>query len=123
MTEPGTDNLLATVSLANAEDSGVSALQAAKIQNSWATLGGRERAAILRQAASILERDCESIALVLVRESGSILPMAQMEVRESIELLHAAAAPAIAPRGEVLSNPPGRLSYARRVPRGVIGII
>ncbi len=30
---------------------------------------------------------------------------------------------ALGSRGEVLSNPPGRLSYARRIPRGVVGVI
>ena len=59
--------------------------------------------------------------MVIARETGGIVPKGQHEVRETAALLHYAAGLAISSRGEVLSNPPGRLSYARRIPRGVVG--
>jgi hypothetical protein len=46
-----------------------------------------------------------------------------MKVREAIAILHTAAALALQSRGEVLQSPVGRLSYARWVPRGVVGVI
>jgi benzaldehyde dehydrogenase (NAD) len=59
----------------------------------------------------------------VARETGGIPNKGQHEIKEAIALLHAAAALAIAPRGEVLQSPSGCLSYARRVPRGVVGVI
>ena len=121
--EPGTGKKMAQVGFANASDIEKAAALASNAQKVWATMGGRERAALLRRAAGIMERDFESIAKLVAKESGGILPKGQHEAREAAAILHTAAALALSPRGEVLSNPPGRLSYARRVPRGVVGII
>ena len=123
VTEPATGQLLAQVGFAPAADVEAAAVAAAAAQKSWAVLGARERAAILRKAAELLEHDAGMLALLVARETGGILPKGQHEVREAVAILHGAAALAIQPRGEVLSNPPGRLSYARRVPRGVVGVI
>lgn len=121
--EPANGKSLGKVGFGNAQDIDNACRAAAKAQPAWAVLGARERAAILRKAAELLERDAGMLALLIARETGGILPKGQHEVREAAAILHGAAALAIQPRGEVLSNPPGRLSYARRVPRGVIGVI
>jgi benzaldehyde dehydrogenase (NAD) len=115
--------VLGEVGHANAADIEVAAQQAAVAQKSWAMVSERERAAILRGAAALLERDAPALAMLVARESGGILPKGQHELREAAAILHQAAGLAMQPRGEVLSNRPGRLSYARRVPRGVVGII
>ena len=65
----------------------------------------------------------DPLALLIARETGGIVPKGQHEVREAAALLQHAASLCSAPRGEVLANPPGRLSYARRIPRGVVGVI
>ncbi len=121
--EPATGRVLAEAGYANAADIEIAAGQAAIAQKSWASVSDRERAAILRRAAALLERDAPALSMILASESGSILPKGQHELREAVAILHNAAALALQPRGEVLSNPPGRLSYARRVPRGVVGVI
>jgi len=121
--EPATGKGLAVVGVGNAADIEVAAARAAQAQKSWAMVGERERAAILRAAATQLEEDAAALSMIVARESGGILPKGQHELREAIAILHSAAGLALQPRGEVLSNPPGRLSYARRVPRGVVGVI
>lgn len=121
--EPATGATLATTGFANAVDIEHAAAAAAAAQPAWAALAPRERAQILRRAADILEKDAEPLAMIVARETGGILPKGQHEVRETAAILQTAAALALSPRGEVLANPPGRLSYARRIPRGVIGVI
>src|SRR6185312_10889627 len=121
--EPATGKVLAVAGLGNAADIEVAASRAALAQKSWASRGERERAAILRAAALQLEQDAAALSVLVARESGGILPKGQHELREAIAILHNAAGLALQPRGEVLSNTPGRLSYARRVPRGVVGVI
>jgi benzaldehyde dehydrogenase (NAD) len=114
---------LAKVGFASAADIDAAAIAAAAAQKSWAVVDARARAAILLKAATLLDQDAGELALLIARETGGILPKGQHEVREAAAILRGAAALAIQPRGEVLSNPPGRLSYARRVPRGVVGVI
>jgi benzaldehyde dehydrogenase (NAD) len=121
--EPGTGQPMARAGFGTASDIDAAALAAAGVQKSWAGMSGRDKGAILRKAAHILERDFDALAVLVARETGGILPKGQHEVREAAALLYSAAGLASAPRGEVLANPPGRLSYARRVARGVVGII
>jgi benzaldehyde dehydrogenase (NAD) len=121
--DPASGEGLGEVGYGNAGDIERAAQQAANAQKAWAMVSERQRAAILRNAASLLERDAPALSMLVARESGGILPKGQHEVREAVAILHNAASLAIQPRGEVLSNPPGRLSYARRVPRGVVGVI
>jgi benzaldehyde dehydrogenase (NAD) len=123
VTEPATGQVLAKIGLATAADAEAAAVGAAAAQKAWAVTEARQMAAILRKAAELLEHDAGALALLVARETGGILPKGQHEVREAAAILHGAAALAMQPRGEVLSNPPGRLSYARRVPRGVVGVI
>ncbi len=121
--EPATGKPLCNVGFADASDIEACAAAAAAAQSSWSALDGRSRAAILRRAATLLEQDMDALALLIARETGGIVPKGQHEVREAAALLQHAAGLCSAPRGEVLANPPGRLSYARRIPRGVVGVI
>jgi benzaldehyde dehydrogenase (NAD) len=121
--EPATGQILGEVGYANTPDIEAAAQHAAVAQKSWAAVSERKRAAILQQAAAVLERDSAALSMLVARESGGILPKGQHELREAVAILNRAAALALQPHGEVLSNPPGRLSYARRVPRGVVGVI
>jgi benzaldehyde dehydrogenase (NAD) len=121
--EPATGTALTDVGLANAGDVRAACQAAAKAQPGWAAVPARERAEIFRRAAAALQEHFDELASYISRETGGILPKGQHEVRETIVILHAAAALAMQSRGEVLQSPPGRLSYARRVPRGVVGVI
>ena len=121
--EPATGKALSRVGLANPADIELAARAAAAAQPAWAAMPPRDRADILRRAAGYFEQNSEEIAAYVARETGGILPKAQHEVREVVAQLHVAAALVLQPQGVVLPSTPGRLSYARRVPLGVVGVI
>ncbi len=121
--EPATGERMAEVGLASAADVRRAAKAACQAQRAWAAMPFLERAAIFRRAVTVLEREQEALASWIVRETGGILPKAQFEVGSVINLLHEAAAMLTQPRGLILPSNEGTLSYARRVPHGVVGVI
>lgn len=123
VTEPATGKVLGTVGIASAADMQAAIGRAAKAQGAWAAQGPRERAAVFHRAASIFEQHFDELALAIARETGAILPKGQHEVREAITLCHLAAGLPMQAQGQVLPSTPGRLSIARRVPHGVVGVI
>ncbi len=121
--EPASGKVLCKVGAATAQDVAAACERAAQSQREWAKVAPRERAEILRNAAAALQQDFDPLAGIVARETGGILPKGLHEIKETIALLHTAAALALQPRGEILQSPSPSLSLARRVPRGVIGII
>ena len=121
--EPATGELLMRSATADAADIAKASRDAALAQPAWAALGPRERAAIFRKAADVAERSFAELALYVARETGAALFKGQHEVREAIVLLHQAAGMLSQAHGAVLPSAAGRLSYARRLPHGVIGVI
>ncbi|MBV8897493.1 MAG: benzaldehyde dehydrogenase [Acidobacteriaceae bacterium] len=121
--EPATGQLLTSVGAATAEHASKAAHGAAERQKHWAVVPPRQKAEILRRAAAIFERDAERMAQFIVRETGGILPKAQHEVREAAMILHMASNLSLQPHGQVLPSQPNRISLARRVPLGVVGVI
>lgn len=123
VSEPATGEHLADVALASAADVRRAAKLAREAQRAWAAMPFLERAAIFRRAVTVLEREQEALADWIVRETGGIKPKALFEVSSVINLLHEAAAMLTQPRGLILPSNEGTLSYARRVPHGVVGVI
>lgn len=123
ITEPATGSILAEGGLANATDIGDAARRASEKQKEWIASGPRERAAIFRKAADILQSNLPELAEWIVRETGAVRLKGEHEVREGIELLNIAASMCLDDQGIVLPSTPGRLSYAKRVPLGVVGVI
>ncbi|WP_434657731.1 benzaldehyde dehydrogenase [Pseudomonas sp. R3-56] len=121
--EPATGEALMRSASADAADIAKASRDAALAQPAWAALGPRERAAIFRKAADVAERSFAELALYVARETGAALFKGQHEVREAIVLLHQAAGMLSQAHGVVLPSEAGRLSYARRLPHGVIGVI
>jgi benzaldehyde dehydrogenase (NAD) len=122
--EKATDELLATVGLADATDVAEAAERAALAQPEWAATSFEERAAILRRAAALLEDRTPSVIDWLVRETGEIRARATHETRISVGELREASALAGQPFGELLpTTERGRMSFAQRVPIGVVGAI
>lgn len=121
--EPATGKVLGTAGIANAEDVASAAQAAAKAQFDWARVPGPERGAIVRRAAQLLEQHAEEFITTGMRECGAIRGKAENEVQGSIGELHEAAGLGTRPYGELLPAPSSALSFARRVPMGVIGII
>lgn len=121
--EPATGRTLGSVGIANAADVAAAVQQAAAVQPAWAAMPPRERAAVFHRAAALFQQHFDELALYVTRESGAILPKGQHEVREAITICHLAAAMPLQSQGQVLPSVPGRLSIAKRVPHGVVGVI
>jgi benzaldehyde dehydrogenase (NAD) len=97
---------------------------AAQAQVEWAALPYHQRAAVLRKAGQLfLEHEAE-IHEWLMRESGAIRPFAEFQTRVvAAEEFWEAAALASHSYGELLRSNQQRLSMARRLPVGVVGVI
>ncbi|MBT0962951.1 benzaldehyde dehydrogenase [Denitromonas sp. IR12] len=121
--EPATGDVLTEVGMANAADISIACRSASDAQAAWAATDPREKSRIFLAAAAAIEADKDALARYIARETGGILPKAEHEVREAVFILQRAAAMAIDSQGLVLPSGPGRLSYARRVPHGVVGVI
>jgi len=121
--EPATGQVLLKVGAASARDVASAAEIAQTAQQAWADLNPRNRSAIFHRAAAAFERDQEEIACFISRETGSLLLKAQLEVREAIAILYAAANMPLQSQGHVLPQISGRFNFARRVPLGVAGVI
>jgi benzaldehyde dehydrogenase (NAD) len=121
--EPATGATLGHTGKANAADIAHAAASARAAQRAWAASDYKERAAIFRCAATLLERHHDELAVWIARETGGIMPKAQLELREGAAHLREAAAMLTQPQGQLLAAPHGQLSIARRVPHGVVGVI
>jgi benzaldehyde dehydrogenase (NAD) len=99
------------------------AAEARSLQPGWAATPYEQRAAILRKAAALLEENQLEIMYWIMRETGGIGPKAGFEIHLVANILHRSAAMVTEPQGLLLPTDPGRISMARRVPRGVVGVI
>ncbi|MFJ6572425.1 aldehyde dehydrogenase family protein [Streptomyces sp. NPDC091292] len=123
VTEPATGDTLGTVTLASPPDVTAAAEAGAGAQPSWAGLPHFERAAVLRAAGDLFTAHADELREWLVRESGSIPGKADFELHVAAQECYEAAALASRPAGQVLPSEAPRLSYTRRVPVGVVGVI
>jgi len=121
--EPATGKVLTEVGIADAEDVREAARTARAAQGQWAATPADQRAAVLRRAAQLLEAHGEALRPWIMRETGGIAPKADKEIQFATEILIEAAAIATQPPGLMLPSGPKRMSFARRVPHGVVGVI
>lgn len=123
VTEPATGDTLGTVTLAGAEDVAAATEAARAAQTEWARLPHFMRAAVLRKAGDLFAAHADELREWLVRESGSIAGKADFELHVASQECYEAAALASRPAGHILPSEAPRLSYTRRVPVGVVGVI
>ncbi|MER5213828.1 benzaldehyde dehydrogenase [Streptomyces sp. NPDC002838] len=123
VTEPATGDTLGTVTLAAAEDVDKAARVARTAQTEWARVPHFVRAGVLRKAGDLFAAHADELREWLVRESGSIPGKADFELHVAAQECYEAAALASRPAGQVLPTEAPRLSYTRRVPVGVVGVI
>jgi benzaldehyde dehydrogenase (NAD) len=121
--EPATGLPLTRCGRAVPADVASAAQMAAAAQPAWAAMAPRERAGVFHRAAALLQQHFDELALHVTRETGAILPKGQHEIREAVAFCQVAAAMPIQAQGQVLPSATGRLSIARRVPHGVVGVI
>ena len=87
-----------------------------------------ERAALLRRAAALIERDAKGLAELMTRETGKAIKDSEAEIRRSLETLLLAAEEAIRIEGRhvPLDGSPmgaGKLAVLMRFPVGVVAAI
>ncbi|MFM9369915.1 benzaldehyde dehydrogenase [Streptomyces sp. Da 82-17] len=123
VTEPATGEELGTVGLADGDDVTAAAEAAEAAQRAWAAIPHFERAAVLRRAGDLFAAHADELRAWLVRESGSVPGKADFELHVAAQECYEAAALASRPTGQVLPSEAPRLSYTRRVPVGVTGVI
>src|SRR5262249_27674714 len=99
------------------------AAAAARAQRGWAATSFEERAAVLRRAGLLFEEHAAEIEGWIVRETGAIPPKAGLETHIAAQECFEASALASHPLGDILPTAKQRLSLARRVPAGVVGVI
>jgi benzaldehyde dehydrogenase (NAD) len=122
--EPATGRTLGRVGAATPADLHKAAERAAQAQREWAALTYDRRAEVLRRAAQLFVEHEAEIQDWLIRESGAIRPFAGFQTRAvAAEECWEAAALAAHPYGQLLRSNQPRLSMARRLPAGVVGVI
>jgi benzaldehyde dehydrogenase (NAD) len=121
--EPATGKQLATVGLADPSDIARAAAAAKQAQPEWAATDFQQRAAIMRRAGEIIEENAEEIQWWIIRESGGIVPKAQLETHVAAQECFEASALPSRPFGQLLRSEQPRFSLERRVPSGVVGVI
>src|SRR5450755_4121806 len=121
--EPATGAEIGRVGIAAPADVAAASAAAAAAQPAWAALPYTERAAILRRAGDIWKANAEEIEGWNIRESGKIVPAAQFETHVATEEVYEAATLPSRPYGDLLPAESPHLSWAERVPVGVVGVI
>ena len=121
--EPATGDTLGTMGLATPADVAAAAARAKEAQVAWVGTPYEERAAVLRRAGDLLNAHAGEIKEWLARETGAIQPFGGFQVHTSAAECYEASALPSHPYGELLRTGLPRLSFARRIPAGVVGVI
>lgn len=121
--EVATGERLGKIGYASAIDIANAAQRAKDVQKQWWALSYQERQAVFEKAVQIFSENQTEVIEWLIKESGSLQLKASFEVSVSIQLLkHCIGLPA-SEQGTLLPTQPGKLSIAKRVPLGVVGVI
>ncbi|GAA3743351.1 benzaldehyde dehydrogenase (NAD) [Spinactinospora alkalitolerans] len=120
---PATGERISSVSSANKGDLDRAVESARAAQQEWAELPYGKRAAVLLNAMQLLREKPDRLAHWLIHEAGSGQGKAAFEVGLVTGELQESAALASHPYGEMLRSVKPRMSVARRVPAGVVGVI
>jgi benzaldehyde dehydrogenase (NAD) len=121
--EPATGDQLGEIGQASTDDVRQAASRAAEAQRDWSRVPFTERARVLRRAGMFWEQYAADVQPWLIREAGSTSPKAGFELHVAANECFEAAALATRPYGQLLRSEDPRLSLARRLPVGVVGVI
>jgi benzaldehyde dehydrogenase (NAD) len=121
--EPATGTELGRTGRAGVDDVATAAASAAEAQREWAALPHTQRAAVLRRAGDLFTEHADELAGWNVREVGAVPGMAGFALHVAAEECYASAGLPGAPLGELIPSEQPRLSMAKRVPVGVVGVI
>ncbi|GAB3520236.1 benzaldehyde dehydrogenase [Arthrobacter monumenti] len=121
--EPATGETIGSFGVASASDVAKAAGQAKDAQLKWQATSFEEKAAIFRKAGSLIEEHADVAMHWLIREAGSGQGKAGFEAHLVANEFYSAAAMVEVPYGQLLRTGKPRLSFARRLPAGTVGVI
>jgi benzaldehyde dehydrogenase (NAD) len=121
--EPATGAQLGTIGLAGPDDVAIAANAAAAAQRAWAAAPYPQRAAVLRRAGDLWAEHAEELTGWIVRETGGLQPKGAFELQVAAQECYEAATLPSHPYGSLLPSAEPRLSWAQRVPVGVVGVV
>ncbi|MGI5336951.1 aldehyde dehydrogenase family protein [Streptomyces sp. CA-181903] len=119
---PATEEVVATVPAATAEDVDAAVRRAAGAQRGWAALAPGDRARLLRRFAGVVDAHLEELALLEVREAGHPVGGARWEAGNVRDLLDYAAGGVERLTGRQIPVA-GGLDVTFHEPLGVVGVI
>ncbi|MFJ6377942.1 aldehyde dehydrogenase family protein [Pseudarthrobacter oxydans] len=124
VTNPYDDSVVASIQQANKQDLDDAYRAAEAAQKDWAAQSPVARRQVILRAAQILEERREEIVQWLVKESGSTVGKAEVEVSLAAGItLEASSFPTRVYGRIVESNNPGKELRVYRRPIGVVGVI
>ena len=112
VTNPATEEVLAEVPCASAQDLDDALASAASASTGWRITSAQERSAILKRAAQLLRERAPGIAMRMTLEQGKTLPESQLEVMLSAETFDWYAAEALRANGRMM---PARTRHGRQM--------
>ncbi|MFF3419480.1 aldehyde dehydrogenase family protein [Streptomyces sp. NPDC002698] len=122
MLDPATEEVVATVPAATAQDVADAVVRAGRAQAGWAALAPADRARLLRRFAAVVDGHIEELARLEVREAGHTLGNARWEAGNVRDLLDYAAGGVERLTGRQIPVP-GGLDITLLEPLGVVGVI
>ncbi|MGQ0830613.1 MAG: NAD-dependent succinate-semialdehyde dehydrogenase [Microthrixaceae bacterium] len=105
--DPGTEETIATVASAGADDARAAAAAAAAAQPGWAATPPRQRAEVLRRAWELLTERADALARLITLENGKVLAEARGEIIYAAEFFRWFSEEAVRLRGEIGTAPAG----------------
>ncbi|GAA0607631.1 aldehyde dehydrogenase family protein [Streptomyces crystallinus] len=119
---PATEEVIATVPAATAQDVDAAVARAARAQTTWAALAPADRARLLRRFAAAVDEHVEELARLEVREAGHTVGNARWEAGNVRDLLDYAAGGVERLTGRQIPVA-GGLDITLLEPLGVVGVI
>ncbi|MGV2919147.1 aldehyde dehydrogenase family protein [Streptomyces alfalfae] len=119
---PATEEVVATVPAATAQDVDAAVARAARAQERWAAAAPADRARLLRRFAARVDDHLEDLARLEVREAGHLIGNARWEAGNVRDLLDFSAGGAERLSGRQIPVP-GGLNVTVLEPLGVVGVI
>lgn len=120
---PATGETIGSYGVGSTDDLAHAVEKGREAQREWMAMPYPERAAVLRRAGQLIEDHTDTLSDWLVREAGSGRGKAAFEASLVSGEYFSATAVVEAPYGELLRTRAPRLSMARRLPVGVVGVI
>ncbi|MEU5958090.1 aldehyde dehydrogenase family protein [Streptomyces sp. NPDC047525] len=119
---PATEEVIATVPAATAQDIDAAVARASAAQAKWAAVAPADRARLLRRFAVAVDEHIEELAQLEVREAGHVIGNARWEAGNVRDLLDFAAGGVERLSGRQIPVP-GGLNVTILEPLGVVGVI